>query len=268
MLVQRLLWLARRPLVLLKALRAFGWSATARIFWVRCAGSPNEVYRFRFRSLAHPVYVRGGSSSDLPVCYQILANQEYALQLPPNEVSLIIDGGANIGITSLLFLNLFPAARVISVEPDPENARICTMNLRPYVDRATVLQGAIWSTSSNLRFEPARSSLSGTVFEDQSGSIRAYSIADLLGPGAKYIDLLKLDIEGSELQVFGPSAQLWLPRTRNIVIELHGEPHRERFLEALKDYVFELSIRQVPAGFYVATCQNIVPSHKTMTALA
>jgi hypothetical protein len=39
--------------------------------------------------------------------------------------------------------------------------------------------------------------------------------------GIDTIDLLKLDIEGAEKELFGAATEEWLPRVRNILIETH-----------------------------------------------
>ena len=56
----------------------------------------------------------------------------------------------------------------------------------------------------------------------------------------KYIDLLKIDIERSELEIFGGSSSSWLPRVRNICIELHGADCEKVFWDALKDFEYDL----------------------------
>jgi len=40
--------------------------------------------------------------------------------------------------------------------------------------------------------------------------------------------------------VFGDTARSWLPRVRNICIELHGQDCQEVFFHALKDFDYEL----------------------------
>jgi FkbM family methyltransferase len=46
---------------------------------------------------------------------------EYALVGNLDSTAFIIDGGANIGIASLYFLNQYPTARLVAVEPSPAN---------------------------------------------------------------------------------------------------------------------------------------------------
>ena len=56
--------------------------------------------------------------------------------------------------------------------------------------------------------------------------------------GFDSIDLLKVDIERSERVVFGPDARAWLPRVRNIVIELHDDECERAFFTAMAPFTF------------------------------
>jgi hypothetical protein len=56
----------------------------------------------------------------------------------------------------------------------------------------------------------------------------------------KRIDLLKIDIEGGERELFASGFESWLSRTRTIVIETHGPECREVFLQAVKPYGFKV----------------------------
>jgi len=52
-------------------------------------------------------------------------------------------------------------------------------------------------------------------------------------------DIVKIDIEGTEAELFASNTGQWLPRVRNICIELHGERYRKIFFDALADYDYE-----------------------------
>jgi len=45
---------------------------------------------------------------------------------------LIIDCGANIGCASVWFATQYPKARILAVEPDPDNFRMLVRNSKPY----------------------------------------------------------------------------------------------------------------------------------------
>ena len=54
------------------------------------------------------------------------------------------------------------------------------------------------------------------------GNVKAISIPTLLkNYNIDYIDILKLDIETSEIQLFSEGYEEWLPKVKIIIIELH-----------------------------------------------
>ena len=207
-------------------------------------GAPEPASaRIKTRHARYPVIARLGNSSDLKVFRQIFVNDEYACMRNISG-AFILDLGANVGFTSAYFLSRFPAAKVLAVEPDPGNFEQCRQNLAPYGDRAKVLLGAAWSTHSRLALSPGTLGEWGIQVvegEGQQATVEAWDVPGLLQlAGEEQIDLLKVDIERSELQVFGRSSSSWLPRVRNICIELHGEDCKCVFFEALKEFEYDL----------------------------
>lgn len=205
--------------------------------------------RTKPRRANFPVVARLGGSSDADCYSQIFVFCQYAAVGDLNSPRLILDLGANVGYASAYFLSRFPSAKVLAVEPDPENFEICGKNLAPYGERATALHGAVWSRRSRLAL--SRSSGDGRewaiqVRENEGDSseeaVEAWDVPGLLQmAGAEYVDLLKVDIERGELELFGSGCEAWLPRVRNICIELHGADCERVFLDALRGYDYDLS---------------------------
>jgi FkbM family methyltransferase len=190
--------------------------------------------------------------------YEILVTDEYEHVGDLGSPKFIIDGGANIGFASAFLLNRYPAARVVAVEPDAETIELCRRNLASFGDRVITVQGAIWNRSGGLFLEPSNQEWTATIRSARDGetaSIQASTMPDLiaLGGGLR-VDLLKLDVEGSEREIFGPEANEWLPSVENIVIELHGPDCMERFLSVMSGYDSQMSNRD---SVYV--CRNIKP---------
>ena len=77
--------------------------------------------------------------------------------------------------------------------------------------------------------------------EETSATVQAWDVGKLIDmSGFDTVDLLKVDIERAELYVFGESAASWLPRVRNICIELHGKDCEEVFFAAMSDFDYDL----------------------------
>jgi FkbM family methyltransferase len=250
-------WTLTRPRPIWRASRTIGLATALSLVRIRM-GSRKKIYTVRVPQWPHPVYVRGGSSSDTLVLYEIVVTNEYDLVADLGSPRFVIDGGANIGLFSLYFLNRYPTARIVAVEPDSETAEVCRKNLAGYKDRATVVQGAIWSRAGSLCLEKTGEEWTTSVRAPgagESGSTEAFTMASLIARGGGAgVDLLKLDVEGGEREIFGPNAQEWLPSIANIVIELHGPECEERFFGALKPYEYDKTHRD---SVYV--CRNLRP---------
>lgn len=161
-------------------------------------------------------------TTDLRTFYQIFVNNEYDIKFPISP-KVIIDGGANIGLFSILMLNKFNDAKVIAIEPDLENYAVLKENLAEY-DTSYIENAGIWNKTTKLNvFDKFNSGHWGMVVEEnESGNINAISIDSIITKyNIEYIDILKLDIETSEKQLFSKNYELWLPKTRIIIIELH-----------------------------------------------
>jgi FkbM family methyltransferase len=121
--------------------------------------------------------------------------------------------------------NRFPQSAIIAIEPDPANFELLKKNTSPY-DDVDLIQAGLWHSASKLavvdKFHQGHSALA--VHEDLQGPVRGISIDELMAEHSlPYIDLLKIDIESSELQVFLKNTGQWLPRVRTIIIELHDD---------------------------------------------
>jgi FkbM family methyltransferase len=179
---------------------------------------------------------------------------------------LIIDAGANIGMASLYLLNRYPSVKIVAVEPDPASFELCRTNLAPFSDRVVLVQGAVWSSSGQIVFVREEQEWnshvrdtqnvhagrgSGPALETKVDSFDIPALISLGGGGS--VDLLKMDIEGSEADVFGKGSDRWLPAMRNIVIELHGPECEKSFHRAMEGYQYE--------GFplrSVMVCRNLL----------
>jgi FkbM family methyltransferase len=251
--------------VLFRAWKTLGLQTMLQLVRIRMIGTPQNRYVLRIPRFPHPIFIRGGKSSDAVALYEVLVTQEYALTANMDSPAFIIDGGANIGMASLYFLNRYPSARVVAIEPESTNFELCRMNLGPYGDRVVLIQGAIWKSAGRLALDLGEQEWVNRVRNDQFGTVEAFTIPSLIARSDGKVDLLKLDIEGSEIEIFEPDARKWLPSVRNIAIELHGDDRKDRFFAALAGYRYDLSLEHTwsdPAAgpssnCYLAICQNL-----------
>jgi FkbM family methyltransferase len=212
-------------------------------------GRGAEKWHVRPRQAHGELTVRLRGASDLNVFGQIFVSDEFASLRGLKNVSQILDLGANAGYSSAYLLSCFPNSRVIAVEPDEQNVAVSRINLESYGDRVRLLHGAVWSERTKLCFAEER--LGGGLewarqmrdpADGRAGDVEAWDVASLIDmTGTPKIDLLKVDIEGAEVAVFGNNAKSWLPKIRNISIELHGPECEATFFRALSDFNYDLS---------------------------
>jgi FkbM family methyltransferase len=178
----------------------------------------------------HVVALRPGTS-DLYVLQQVFRDSEYASADLPASARTIVDLGANIGLAALFFALRYPEARILAVEPDAGNFALLTANIATVADRVTPLLAAAWPSDGhiNLHSEDADGTPLGAwgiqVSErltGADGSVPCYNVGTLLDQaGFDRVDILKVDIEGAELEVFARESAGWLPRVDLITIETH-----------------------------------------------
>jgi FkbM family methyltransferase len=197
------------------------------------------------------VSMRTGSS-DREVFGQVFVEREYDLgELPPPKT--ILDLGANVGYASAFFLSKYRTAEVLAVEPDPANYEACRRNLSPFGGRARAIHGAVWGENTTLELKRGAyrdgrewTSQVARVLEPFTNTprVNGYSVSTLIEMiGASEIDLLKIDIERSELEIFSHDSETWLPCVKNICIELHGSDCESVFFQALSGYSYDLAHR-------------------------
>jgi FkbM family methyltransferase len=203
--------------------KKFGFVSTVELYFTRDV-FVKQVLKFRPKSWNSAIYIRQ-NTSDWTVFQEVFFNRNYNIKIPFTP-RVIVDCGANIGLVSLYFIQKYPSAKIIAVEPEEKNYAQLKMNVSKYHQISTI-KGGIWNKSTFL--EVADSSNMGSwgfscseTPADKPGAVRAYSIEELMSANdLEEIDILKLDIEGSELEVFSSNYQNWLPKTRCIIIELH-----------------------------------------------
>jgi|DewCreStandDraft_4_1066084.scaffolds.fasta_scaffold68375_2 FkbM family methyltransferase len=171
----------------------------------------------------HPVYFRPGTA-DLTTFREIFLREEYNLDLPPSfHPKIIIDAGANIGFTSLYFSRKYPDALIFSLEPEPGNFELLKKNTAG-IPNITAIQAALWHEDGLIEMADHGYGLRGFVVEKPSGknqAIPAVTLPTLIQQfNLTAIDILKIDIEGSEKEIFMGNTH-WLQITKCMVIELH-----------------------------------------------
>lgn len=180
---------------------------------------------------------------------------DWAFASPPQ---VILDAGAYTGLSACYFAMRYPRARVIALEPDAANFALLTQNVSSFKN-VQAINGALWSESGVLVVtDPGRGAWGLTVHESGGSgadranvaaehtcgsTVRAFTVSDIMREcGVDKIDLLKLDIEGSEKEVLSNSGS-WIKHVSAMSVELHDrfKPGCSRaFFNAVTDFPVEL----------------------------
>lgn len=163
---------------------------------------------------------------DTVIFSQIFIYEELNFDLPVAPRT-ILDCGANIGLATLYFKFKYPQATIISVEPESSNFELLRKNTGPYKD-IHLLNNGIWTKTCTLFLvdggEGHASFQVTETFPDKNviGQIEAVGIDDVLARfGFTNVDLLKMDIEGSEYTCFNAPSTPWVQKANCIAIEIH-----------------------------------------------
>ncbi len=210
--------------------------------WRKIQGNPADTIKVPFSvgGKRHLAYLRP-AAGDLAIFFEIFARDAYALDtkvLPPERVKTIIDAGAHVGLAALYFAHRYPHARIFSIEPNPDNFARLKSNVSAE-PRITPIQACLTGAPNQQTYITT----SGEAWSFRAGK----PDTGVLVPGVSinqlreehkigHIDLLKIDIEGGEEDVFAHPC--FLKHVGTVLAELHGIYDLARFNADLQ-----------PAGF-------------------
>jgi len=170
------------------------------------------------------------ASSDVRVLDLTFSRQYH---LPPRSIGhprLILDLGANIGLTMAHFAHLFRGAHTVGVEMDSANAALCRANVAPWSRRCSVVEAAIFARAGRATYQK----LPGNEWGYRLGDVRPGEgelvwvptltldmLLDSISP--RRVDFMKVDVEGTERDLFR-SGGSWVDRVACVAVETH-EPY-------------------------------------------
>jgi FkbM family methyltransferase len=223
---------------------AWSWAASFYDAWLRntrpsLLPGRGAEFAVHLRALPKRVHVRLGST-DWFVLEEVFLRRVYAAvrNAAPASAKTVLDLGANVGMTVLLWNRWWPSVRTVAVEPDEANLRLLRKNVaaagigaRVELVRACVTGSARTAFLDKNHGEAAfRLSDTGRPTEAVAGR----TVRDILNAtGCDEIDLLKCDIEGSEREVF-ESCGAWIRQVRCLVVEVHCPYTAENLESAIR----------------------------------
>ena len=201
-------------------------------FTIKAARKQPSAKLDRLRWCGRDVFYRPGTS-DVVVLYQnLLRTRTKAEYYVPRSLrpKVILDIGSNIGGSILYFHRLFPEAAIIGFEPHPETFDVLRRNVAD-LPAVSVFNYGLSAADATITvpFEGVR--FGGFCLAPDPGAdptpvssvdceVRhaGNTLRDL---GVSEVDLMKIDCEGSELNVFTALPQQLIARCKWIVGEMH-----------------------------------------------
>lgn len=178
-------------------------------------------------------------ASFLSMYKSIFLDQIYDF-VAPTSTPVILDCGANIGLSVLYFKRRYPRAHIVAIEADPAIATILRQNIkRAGLRQVKVIQGAVWTKNTTLSFRADHADGGSVIALDtpqSTVSVPAFDFRAYL-QGVAPVTFLKMDIEGAEVDVV-PHAMRTLLSIPFVFIEYHSFPGKKQMLGAIL-YSFE-----------------------------
>lgn len=176
---------------------------------------------------------------DILIFYEIFWKKVYKTPTgfftPPKT---IIDLGGHVGFTSIFYALEYPNAKIYSVEASRENFNLLKENVSQF-ENIIPINKAIYPTDGEVLFDESGYSYN-TKIGSEGKPIESISVNTLLKVhNIQKIDLIKIDIEGAEIELLKNNTE-WLEMTDNIIIELHRPYTIEELKKDLEPHHFKI----------------------------
>lgn len=193
------------------------------------------------------------NTSDISVFEEIFISGEYkklldVLLINKIEITSIVDLGSNIGLASYFLFKYYSHAFFVCVEPDSGNFKLLEKNTSDIINKV-LYRNAVWShetvldLNNNFRDGLDWSIKVGEISENSVNKVAAITLPMIIEKHSiMEIGLLKIDIEGSEFELFKTiESASFLEKVKAIVVEIHDEVgDRMIVIEKLLHYGFFL----------------------------
>jgi FkbM family methyltransferase len=158
----------------------------------------------------------------------------------PKAGDVVLDIGANVGVFAIYLAHQNPDCRIIAHEPFPENFQYLCRNLEANrIGNVEARHVAVGARTCAAYMVPVGTRSLDHVLRAHPGDglcyrVDTYSLEDLLHLDATHrVSLLKMDIEGTEYDVFEQADRAILTRFERMAIEYHDNL-RPNTLQLLK----------------------------------
>lgn len=182
-----------------------------------------DVYprSIQIRTPVGKISVRLHHIADLSTLNLIFAREDYFV---PKSCAVVVDVGANIGLSSLYFLSRNQKPHVYAYEPAPPTFNKLQGNLVNYADSVTLKQCAVSDFSGSVLMGLEESGVYSAIGLDAKNQVEVecvdiMSVLEEVLSKHAIIDVLKLDCEGHESRILKAIEEPMWKRIRCINVD-------------------------------------------------
>lgn len=208
------------------------------------SGSGTYPYEAEVRSPVGIVKPRLYSHHDLLTVNEIFCRLDYPAEA---DLKVVVDIGSNIGISALYFLSRNAVSKCYLFEPDARNVVKLEQNLAAFTGRYVLSQKAVSSSAGKVEFgiEPTGRYGGIGVKSETIVTVDCLEINDVLRgilATEEYIDILKIDTEGTEISTVEAIQPDVLKRIKRIFIEAAPESllHPDLFTQRQYGSIYQM----------------------------
>lgn len=182
------------------------------------------------------------ADSYLSMYEEIFEKRNYEFEASRKD-PLIIDCGANIGVSIIFFKTMYPASRIIAFEPDKNVFAALKKNVESFgfVD-IELHNKAVWNAESEISFY-SEGSWGGRIpkpgDEENIVKINTVRLKDFLD---QKVDFLKIDVEGAETEILKDCAES-LTMVDYLFVEYHSHSKEQQTLHDILSIIQDAGFR-------------------------
>jgi len=184
---------------------------------------------------------------------EIFFSHEYYFETNVDH-PMIIDCGANIGISVLYFKMMFPHSKILAFEPNPHAYQLLKRNINiNKLENVEIKNVALYDEEKEISFFISNlGAPNASVRKDRGGEreliVKTQKLSSYL-QNVEIIDLIKIDVEGAESNIIDDLVKTsTLNKAKTYLIEYHHNINQDRsklsvFLKKFESHGFSYNLR-------------------------
>lgn len=242
--------------ILALCLKPSCWSTFIKLKWLtrqsRYQDTEIEIQDVKLKIL--------DSTSFLSMYDEIFGSHIYKFK-SVRAVPVILDVGANIGLSILYFKQLYPDCQITAFEPDAKVFSVLQHNVcSSGLSNVTLVNKAVWSSETVVQFMSEGADGGRMVQLEQQNSLLNIETVRLRDYINQPIDFLKIDIEGAETEVL-QDCQDVLHYVNCLFVEYHSFFNESQTLDQITTILHAAGFRlyitpaiSIPQPLYQRSC--------------